>query len=172
MVYGFVRQSGGHVAVESAPGVGSTVALYLPKAEQTAEAEMETIQTQAVPGGHDRILVVEDNEGVLEVTSAMLTTIGYRVHCARNSAEAIQMLESGQEFELLFSDVVMPNGMNGVELAREARRLSKGIKILLTSGYAEDVLERHQAVGEFSILDKPFRLQDLARRLRSILHEA
>jgi signal transduction histidine kinase/HAMP domain-containing protein len=172
MVYGFVRQSGGHVAVESAPGAGTTVALYLPKATQKPDAEVEAIQTQAVPGGSERILVVDDNEDLLEVTSAMLTTFGYQVLCARNGAEAIQMFESGQEFELLFSDVVMPNGMNGIELAREARRLSKGIKILLTSGYAGDVLERHQALDEFPIIDKPFRLADLARRLRSILHEA
>jgi signal transduction histidine kinase/CheY-like chemotaxis protein len=172
MVYGFVRQSGGHVAVESAPGAGTTVALYLPKATQKPDAEVETVQTQAIPGGSERILVVEDNEDILEVTSAMLTTFGYRVVCARNGAEAMQMLESGQEFELLFSDVVMPNGMNGVELAREARQLNKGIKVLLTSGYAGDVLERHQAVDEFPTIDKPFRLADLARRLRSILHEA
>jgi signal transduction histidine kinase/CheY-like chemotaxis protein/HAMP domain-containing protein len=172
MVYGFVQQSGGHVAVESAPGVGTTVALYLPKATQKPDAGVEAIQPQAIPEGSERILVVEDNEDILEVTSAMLTTFGYRVLCARNGAEAIQTLESGQEFELLFSDVVMPNGMNGVELAREARRLRKGIKILLTSGHAGDVLERHQAVDEFPIIDKPYRLADLARRLRSILHEA
>ena len=116
MVYGFVRQSDGHVTIESTPGAGTTVTLYLPRAEQTAEAEMETIQTQAVPGGHEQILVVEDNEDLLEVTSAMLTTFGYRVLCARNGAEAIQMFENGQQVELLLSDVVMPNGMNGVEL--------------------------------------------------------
>jgi CheY-like chemotaxis protein len=115
--------------------------------------------------------VVDDNEDLLKVTSAKLTAFGYRVHCARNGAEAIEIFRSGQEFDLLFSDVVMPNGMNGVELAREARRLNKGIKILLTSGYAGDVLERHQAVDEFPIIDKPFHLADLARRLRSILHE-
>jgi signal transduction histidine kinase len=172
MVYGFVRQSGGHIAIESASGVGTTVALYLPKATQKPDAGVEAIQPQSILEGSERILVVEDNEDILEVTSAMLTTFGYRVLCARNGAEAIQMLESGQEFELLFSDVVMPNGMNGVELAREARRLRKGIKVLLTSGYAVDVLERHQAVDEFPIIDKPFRLADLARRLRSILHEA
>jgi signal transduction histidine kinase len=172
MVYGFVRQSGGYVAVESAPGAGTTVALYLPKATQKPDAGVEAIQPQAIPGGSERILVVEDNEDILEVTSAMLTTFGYRVLCARNGAEAIQMLESAQEFELLFSDIVMPNGMNGVELAREARRLSKGIKILLTSGYARDVLERHGAVDEFPIIDKPYRLADLARQLWSILHEA
>jgi PAS domain S-box-containing protein len=172
MVYGFVRQSGGHIAIESAPGAGTTVALYLPKATQKPDAGLEAIRPQAIPEGSERILVVEDNEDILKVTSAMLTTFGYWVLCARNGAEAIQMLQSGQEFELLFSDVVMPNGMNGVELAREARRLRKGIKILLTSGYAGDVLERHQAVDEFPIIDKPYRLADLARRLRSILHEA
>jgi signal transduction histidine kinase len=172
MVYGFVRQSGGHIAIESTPGAGTTVALYLPKATQKPDAGVEVIQPQAIPQGSERILVVEDNADILEVTSAMLTTFGYRVVCARNGAEAIQMLESGQEFELLFSDVVMPNGMNGVELAREARRFNKGIKVLLTSGYAGDVLERHRAVDEFPIIDKPFRVADLARRLRSILHEA
>ena len=172
MVYGFVRQSGGHIAIESAPGAGTTIALYLPKATQKPDAGVEAIQPQAIPQGSERILVVEDNADILEVTSAMLTTFGYRVLCARNGAEAFQMLESGQDFELLFSDVVMPNGMNGIELAREARRLRKGIKILLTSGYAGDVLERHQAADEFPIIDKPYGLADLARRLRSILHES
>ena len=172
MVYGFVRQSDGHVTIESTEGVGTTVALYLPKATQEPDAEVETIQKPAIPGGSERILVVDDNEDLLEATSEMLITFGYRVLRARNGAEAIQILESGQEIELLFSDVVMPNGMNGVELAREARRLSKDIKILLTSGYAGDVLEQHGAVDEFLIIDKPFRLADLARRLRSILHEA
>jgi signal transduction histidine kinase/HAMP domain-containing protein len=172
MVYGFVRQSGGHVAVESISGTGTTVSLYLPRATQEPDAEVEAIQTGAVPGGSERILVVEDNEDLLEITSAMLTEFGYRILCAGNGAEAIRILKSGQEFELLFSDIVMPNGMNGVELAREARLLSKGIKVLLTSGYAGDMLERHQAVDEFPIIDKPFRRADLAQRLRSILHEA
>jgi len=172
MVYGFVRQTGGYVDVESAPGMGTTVALYLPKAKQKPDAEAEAVQTQTIPGGSERVLVVEDNEDVLEVTSAMLTTFGYRVLWARNGAEALQMLTSGQEFELLFSDVVMPNGMSGVELARETRRLNRSIKILLTSGYAGDVLERHRSVDEFPIIDKPFQLADLARRLRSMLDEA
>ena len=172
MVYGFVRQTGGYVDVESAPGMGTTVALYLPKAKQKPDAEAEAVQTQTIPGGSERVLVVEDNEDVLEVTSAMLTTFGYRVLCARNGAEALQMLKSGQEFELLFSDVVMPNGMSGVELARETKRLNRSIKILLTSGYAGDVLERHRSVDEFPIIDKPFQLADLARRLRSMLDEA
>jgi PAS domain S-box-containing protein len=172
MVYGFVRQSGGYIAVDSAPDSGTTVALYLPKATQEPDAEVNAIPTQAISGRSERILVVDDNEDLLKVTSAKLTAFGYRVDCASNGAEAIEIFRSGREFDLLLSDVVMQNGMNGVELAREARRLNKGIKILLTSGYAGDVLERHQAVDEFPIIDKPFHLADLARRLRSILHEA
>ncbi|WP_036047425.1 ATP-binding protein [Bradyrhizobium sp. Tv2a-2] len=171
MVYGFVRQSGGHATVESAPGVGTTVALYLPKAAQNGNAEVEAVKAQAVPGGSERILVVEDNEDLLGVTSEMLTTFGYEVLCARNGAEAIQIVESGQAFDLLFSDIVMPNGMSGVELARELVRRNESVKILLTSGYAGDVLERHQAAGEFPIIDKPFRRSDLVRRLQSILRE-
>jgi signal transduction histidine kinase/CheY-like chemotaxis protein len=170
MVYGFVRQSGGHVAVESAVGVGTTVSLYLPQATQMSDAEAEAVQSQAVPGGSERLLVVEDDESLLQVTSELLSEFGYQVVSARTGVEAIQILESGQEFDLMFSDVVMPFGMSGVELAREARRLSKSIKVLLTSGYAEGVLQG--AADEFPIIDKPFRLTDLARRLRSILHEA
>jgi CheY-like chemotaxis protein len=146
--------------------------LYLPKATQRPEADEASIPPQAIPTGSERILVVDDNEDLLKVTSTMLTTFGYQVLCARNGAEALRILQGSQEFELLFSDIVMPSGMNGIELAREARRLNKGIKILLTSGYAGDVLKRHGAVDEFPIIDKPFRLADLARRLRSILHEA
>jgi signal transduction histidine kinase len=172
MVYGFVRQSGGHVTVESTAGVGTTVALYLPKATQEAETEVAAVQTTTIQGGSERILVVEDNEDLLEATSAMLTTFGYQVLGARNGEEAMRMLKNGHEFELLFSDVVMPKGMNGIELAREARRLRRNIKVLLTSGYAGAVLERHQAKVEFPIIDKPYRLPELARRLRSILEPA
>jgi signal transduction histidine kinase/HAMP domain-containing protein len=172
MVYGFVRQSGGYVAVESGPNVGTTIALHLPKAAEKADLQMAALQLPAVAGGSERILVVDDNEELLKVTSEVLTTFGYRVFCARNGVEAIEIFRRGSEFDLLFSDVVMPNGMNGVELAREARQLNKGIKILLTSGYAGDVLERYGAVDEFPIIDKPFRLADLAQRLRSILQEA
>jgi CheY-like chemotaxis protein len=171
MVYGFVRQSGGHINVNSAPGVGTTVDLYLPRAMQAHETEPEHIQVQTVPAGSERILVVEDNEDLLEVTSATLTTYGYHVSCARNGAEALRILNSGEHFALLLSDVVMPNGMNGVELAREARQLSHDIKILLISGFAGNVLERHNAVGEFPIVQKPFRSADLVRRLRLILRE-
>ncbi|MGY3618238.1 ATP-binding protein [Bradyrhizobium sp. USDA 10063] len=170
MVYGFVRQSGGHITIESALGKGTTVALYLPKATQKPDVEIEDTQSQTFPAGSERILVVEDNDDLLDLTSAMLTRSGYQVRCARNGTEAIRLLRS-EEFDLLLSDVVMPTGVNGIEVAREARKLNKRIKVLLASGYAGDVLERHQAVGEFPIIDKPFRMSDLAARVRSILHE-
>jgi signal transduction histidine kinase len=170
MVYGFVRQSGGHIAIESALGRGTTVALHLPKAAQQPDAEMEDVQPQAIPAGSERILVVEDNFDLLDLTSAMLAKSGYQVRCARNGAEALRMLQS-EEFDVLLTDIVMPNEINGIDVAREARRLNKGIKVLLASGYAGDVLERHQAVGEFPIIDKPFRMSELAARLRSVLHE-
>ncbi|WP_027578723.1 ATP-binding protein [Bradyrhizobium sp. Ai1a-2] len=171
MVYGFVRQSGGHIAIESALGKGTTVALYLPRATQTPDVEMDDVRSQAFPAGSERILVVEDNDDLLELTSAMLTRSGYQVRCARNGTEALRLLRS-EEFDVLLSDIVMPNGINGIEVAREARKLNKGIKILLASGYAGDALDRHQAVGEFQIIDKPFRMSELAARLRSIVHEA
>jgi signal transduction histidine kinase len=170
MVYGFVRQSGGHIAIESASGRGTTVALYLPKATQKPDVETEDVESQALPAGSERILVAEDNDDLLDLTSAMLTKSGYQVRCARNGTEALRMLRS-ERFDLLLSDIVMPNGVNGIEVAREARQLNKGIKILLVSGYARDVLERYQAVGEFPIIDKPFRMSELAARLRSILHQ-
>ncbi|WP_312017583.1 ATP-binding protein [Bradyrhizobium liaoningense] len=172
MVYGFVRQSGGHSTIESALGVGTTIALYLPKTTPRPEAEKETTQPQAIATGSERILLVDDDEDILQVTSTMLTSYGYQVSCARNGAEALRILQSDQEFELLFSDIVMPNGMTGVELAREARRLRRGIKILLTSGYARDVLQRHDAVDEFPIIRKPFRFVDLARSLQAVLRGA
>jgi signal transduction histidine kinase len=172
MVYGFVRQSGGHIAINSAPGAGTTIDLYLPRAAQAREADPEDAQPRTIPTGTERILIVEDNEDLLEATSAMLATCGYQISCARNGMDGLRMLQSDQEFDLLLSDVVMPNGISGVELAREARKLRKDIKILLASGYAADVLERHNAVGEFPIVEKPFRLADLARRLHAMLHEA
>ena len=172
MVYGFVKQSGGHVAIRSAVDVGTTVTLYLPKATQTPEVEMKAVPMQILPAGSGRVLVVEDDEQLLVVTSAMLTELGYQVVSARNGTDAIQMLKSDKAFDLLFSDVAMPQGMNGVELAREAKRLRSDIKIVLTSGYAEDVLRRHGALDEFVVVRKPFLQADLAHCLGSVLHEA
>jgi signal transduction histidine kinase/CheY-like chemotaxis protein/HAMP domain-containing protein len=172
MVYGFVRQSGGHIAIESEVGVGTTISLYLPIATQTQAVAADTAPPRDVPAGSGRILMVEDDDDVLDVTSALLRQLGYQVLCARNGTEGLEILKAGERFDLLFSDVVMPLGINGVELAREAKRLCSSIKILLTSGNAADVLARHGAEDEFPIIGKPYRRADLAQYLRLVMRGA
>jgi PAS domain S-box-containing protein len=169
MVYGFVQQSGGHVAIESTPGMGTTVAIYLPKANQENASKAEPTVAQTITRGSERILVVEDNEDILEATSALLTTLGYQVLRARNGAEALRIIDDEEGIQLLFSDIVLPGGLNGIELAREAKRFNKSIKVLLTSGYAGDVLEQNGGNDEFPILAKPFRREGLIRSVRSVL---
>jgi CheY-like chemotaxis protein len=102
----------------------------------------------------------------------MLTQLGYQVVSARNARDAILLLKSEHRFDLLFSDIVMPQGITGVELAREAKRLCNDIKILLTSGYAEDVLTQHGAMENFSIIGKPFSRAELAQHLQSAMRKA
>jgi signal transduction histidine kinase len=172
MVYGFVRQSGGHVTIESALGVGTSVNLYLPSVSNALDLETDAMQIQDVPTGSGRILVVEDDEDVLSATSAMLTQLGYQVVSARNAGDAILLLKGRDRFDLLFSDVVMPQGITGVELAREAKRLCNDIKILLTSGYAEDVLTQHGAIEDFAIIGKPFSRVELSQRLQLAMRKA
>jgi signal transduction histidine kinase len=172
MVYGFVRQSGGHVTIDSALGVGTTVNLYLPSATDALDLETDAIQIKDVPAGSGRILLVEDDEDVLSVTSELLTQLGYQVVSARNARDAILLLKGRDRFDLLFSDVVMPQGVTGVELAREAKRLCNGIKILLTSGYAEDVLRQHGAMEKFAIIGKPFSRVELAQHVHTAMRKA
>ena len=172
MVYGFVRQSGGYVTIESAIGVGTTVNLYLPGVTDALDLEPDAVQIQNVPAGSGRILVVEDDEDVLRVTESMLTQLGYNVVSAHNARDAILLLKGDDSFDLLFSDVVMPQGITGVELAREARRLCNGIAILLTSGYAEDVLRQHGATDKFAIIGKPFSRVELAQQVQLAMRKA
>ncbi|WP_407179900.1 ATP-binding protein [Bradyrhizobium sp. STM 3562] len=162
MVYGFVRQSSAYVTIDSALGFGTTVSLYLPKSAREPNVEDEAPRSQDSQLSAGRVLLVEDDDDVLDVTSAMLSKLGYEVHCARDGLEAIRLLKGEKKFDLLFTDVVMPSGINGIELAREATRLCNGIKVLLTSGNPADVMARHSAGGEFPIIGKPFRRADLA----------
>ena len=171
MVYGFVRQSGGDVVIDSAPGAGTTVSLLLPKAAAALTVEAAAPVKPPKTTGTERILVVEDDDAILAITSEFLTSLGYHVTCATNGPEALHILTSGQEFELLFTDIGMPHGMNGVELAREAKRLNGELKILLTSGYAGDVLDRNGAAREFPIIAKPFLGAELAQSVRSVLQD-
>jgi two-component system, NtrC family, sensor kinase len=168
-VYGFAKQSGGDVSVESEPGHGTTVRLYLPSVdapEETRPAPAEEEHQRAAK--HARVLVVEDDEAVLETARTVIAELGYTTLAARNGAEALAILKRDEPIDLLFSDIVMPGGMSGIALAREARQLRQDIKVLLTSGYDASVAER-QGAGGFDILPKPYRQSQLANKLAGVL---
>ena len=168
-VWGFVTQSGGWSAVESAPGKGTTFRLYLPASQdkQRDAAEDEGPEGLVVTGGSEAILVVEDEDDVRDVAAGTLQQLGYRTTVARDGPEALDLLRNGCDADLLFSDFVMPNGINGAELARQARQYRPGIKVLLTSGYVRQ--ESGPGAGEFTMLEKPYRVAELAARVRDVL---
>ncbi|MFQ5971092.1 MAG: PAS domain S-box protein, partial [Alphaproteobacteria bacterium] len=142
MVYGFVRQSGGHVSLESEPGQGSTLRIYLPRTDgDLAVAEPGRVAEKTGSRG-ETILVVEDDERLRRVTVQRLSDLGYEALNAESGQTALSMLKDGAAIDLLFTDLIMPGGMNGDELAREARRLRPDLKVLFTSGYAEPAIIR------------------------------
>lgn len=168
-VYGFVAQSGGYVNIESAVGVGTTISLYLPlvsEVEETRSARPSQARTPRLSAG--TVLVVEDDPDVMESAVATLKMLGYDVLTAGDGLSALDTLRRGQPIDVLFTDVVMPRGMSGVELARAAIRLRPGLKVLLASGYPTSVLSaEHGHIDEFSLLTKPYRWAELAERLRA-----
>jgi PAS domain S-box-containing protein len=167
-VYGFVRQLGGHVAIDSAPGRGTRVTLYLPAAAETGAASVLPGKIAAVdaPMIEATVLVVEDDADVREATRTALQAMGCRVLTAVDGPDALAQLKRGEvAVDLMFTDVVMPNGMSGIELAHAARHLRPELKVLLTSGYTASVLERLADAREFAVLRKPYRHADLAARI-------
>jgi PAS domain S-box-containing protein len=170
MVYGFVKQSGGHIKIYSEIGHGTTVKIYLPRNDGGAAERPRPSADQAPAQGTELVLMVEDNKDLRTVTLKQLTDLGYRTLEADNAAAALKILAERPDIDLLFTDIVMPGGMSGTELAREARRLYPRLKILLTSGYSARVMANgfHDIEG-LELLNKPFRRRDLAQRLRSVL---
>jgi CheY-like chemotaxis protein len=170
-VYGFVRQSGGFVTLTSEVGQGSEVSMYLrPSSEPIAEHHVQSEPAELRRGRGESILLVEDDPSVLALGIEMLTELGYNVLTASDAAGALEILKRGDQIDLVFTDVVMPGGRTGVQLASEARELRPGIKILLTSGYTGEALERHQT-ETIPLIEKPFRQDDLAAKIRDILNE-
>ncbi len=167
-VFGFVKQSGGTVSLDSAPGKGARFGLYLPLSGEhaTRPAPLDTVG--AMPRGSGTILVVEDNDLVLDYVVATTTELGYRVLRATTGKEALDVIERGEPINLLFTDVVMPNGMSGLDLAREVRRRRPDVKVLITSGYSSRTTDQ-TGDAEFMSLVKPYSSADLARRLREAL---
>jgi signal transduction histidine kinase/CheY-like chemotaxis protein len=171
-VYGFVNSSHGFVKIDSTPGNGTTVRLYLPRvggyAAEIAEPPAGEAPRQSTMG--EMVLVVEDDPGVLEMAVESLVELGYGVETAISGPDALERIRAGGRIDLLFSDIVMPDGMNGVELTLKAREIRPGLKILLTSGYAAGALADAETLpSDVEIIGKPYRLEDLAQKLRKVI---
>ncbi|KFG69804.1 PAS domain-containing sensor histidine kinase [Microvirga sp. BSC39] len=172
-VYGFVAQTGGHVDVESAPGEGTTITMLLP-AEEGEDDPQEEGPLAARPARETAgtVLIVEDEPAVLEVATDLFDSLGYDVLTATDALEALEVLGRGTHIDVLFSDIVMPNGMNGVELSQKARALRPGMKILLASGYPMSALPS-EGLGEgVSFISKPYRWAELSDKLRALRSQA
>jgi PAS domain S-box-containing protein len=171
MVYGFVKQSNGHVAIYSEPGLGTTVRIYLPAIVISRETVPSIVPAEpAAACGREAVLVAEDDPFVRSYAVTCLTSLGYRVIEAVDGHEALQKLNDGFHADVLFTDVVMPGRLNGWELAERAREIHPGLNILLTSGYAlETLAERGRLPRGAIILNKPYHKAELAKRLRQAL---
>ena len=172
MVYGFVRQSGGHLRIESREGEGTSVRVYLPRAIEDAVEEKQA-ETAAAPRGAvgETVLVCEDDDEVRAYTTELLRELGYQVIAAADGAEALAMLGNPEtRVDLLFTDVVLPGGTSGAVLARRAVQLRPGLKVLYTTGYARDaIVQEGRLEPGIELVTKPFALNELAERVREIL---
>jgi CheY-like chemotaxis protein len=170
MAYGFARQSGGYLRIDSELGVGTTISLYLPRAQDLAlPAQASRSSIAGDPTGNEAILLVDDNPTLLDVTMRHLIALGYKVVPAPNGPAALAILASGEKFDLLFTDVMMPDGMSGYDLAQAARLRQPDLKVLFTTGYATTEPAAQQ---EAPMLNKPYRRRDLAWAIRTVLDGA
>lgn len=171
MVYGFAKQSSGHLQLYSEPGKGTTVRLFLPRAEDGRDSNLNIdrgAENITPPGGTETVLVVEDDARVRRVTVSRLQTLGYTVIEAANGFDAFRVMEEGHAVALLFSDVAMP-GMNGDELARKIRQRWPRVKILLTSGFSEPYAAEREIGAGAEWLKKPYTASEMSLRLRLLL---
>jgi len=168
-IYGFARQSGGYLGIDSEPGEGTSVRLYLPrtKADRTG-ATAPKARIQPLPRGKETILVVDDNDNMRATAARNLSALGYRVRLAADGPAALAIVRAGEHINLLFTDLVMPNGLSGYQLAEAAQALQPGLPVLFTTGFAaEDDAEA--GVMDPGALRKPYRRRELAERIRAIL---
>jgi PAS domain S-box-containing protein len=172
MVYGFAKQSNGHVTIYSEVSLGTSVRLYLPVSETHAAPAPRVVDLPRAPSGKEIVLVVEDDPFVRNHVIASLESLGYRVMLAGDGREALSILRDGARPTLLFTDVVMPGGMNGWQLAEQARAITPGLKVLFTSGYPQESLTSRGHIDPNALmLTKPYRKAELARRVREALDE-
>ncbi len=172
MVYGFVKQSRGHINIYSEPGQGTTVRMYLPRAD-TADEPFVAVPQVTTVGGSEKILLVEDDAMVSQFVEAQLTQLGYRIVIAANAKEALQLLPLHEDIDLLFTDVVMPGEMNGRQLADVVMAKRPEVKVLFTSGYTENSIVHHGRLDPgVQLLSKPYRRAELAQRVRQVLDQS
>lgn len=174
MVYGFVKQSGGHLKIYSEVGHGSTVKIYLPLCDSAGEVAHVPAPTQEPqPTGRETILVVEDEDDVRALICRLLTGLGYTVLAAADGKAALELLRCEPTIALLFTDVVLPGGLNGPELAAAAARLERDIKVLYTSGYTGNAIQQLDALSnDVRLISKPYRIEELASKVRNALDGA
>ena len=170
MVFGFVKQSGGHVKIYSEEGYGTSVKIYLPRSTGVQETEIEALQNVPVTGGDEKILIVEDDALVRQYVVTQIKSLGYTALEAANAAEALTIMDADKDIDLLFTDIIMPGNMNGRQLADEAARRRPELKTLFTSGYTENAIVHHGRLDSgVLLLAKPYRKSELARMLRTAL---
>lgn len=169
MVYGFVKQSGGHIKIYSEVGHGTTIKLYLPRALDAEDVEV-VVDNGPIVGGTETVLVVEDDAEVRETVVAMLTDLGYRTLKAVDPDSALTVIDSGIPIDILFTDVVMPGSMKSPELARKAKQRLPNIAVLFTSGYTENsIVHGGRLDAGVELLSKPYTREALARKFRHVL---
>jgi len=171
-VYGFIKQSGGHMKIYSELGEGTTVKIYLPRMVEQAAVVTEDERMPAPVGSRsESILVCEDDEEVRAYSVEVLRELGYRVLEAADGRAALALLRNkGTKIDLLFTDVVLPGGMSGAMLAKEALEIRPGLEILFTTGYARDAIVHQGRLDPgVQLITKPFSYADLAARIRDIL---
>jgi PAS domain S-box-containing protein len=170
MVYGFAKQSGGTVVIESEEGRGTMVRLFLPRAAGEAPVRAASLPAPVVARGRETVLVVEDDPLVQGYVIAQLGSLGYRTLAASDGAAALALVEQGAEFDLLFTDIIMPGGMNGQELAEAVRRRRPSVRVLYTSGYTDNtIVHEGQLEPGVALLRKPYRKSELSQKIREVL---
>jgi len=170
-VYGFVKQSGGHIKIYSEPGVGTSFKVYLPRLLSSEEPIFRERAVALMPNGDRRevILVVEDEPAVRQFSVDALTELGYRVISAEGAKVALQLLDENPQVSLLFTDIVMPD-VNGAKLSEEALRRRPDLKVLFTSGYTPNAVHHNSTVSaSVALLSKPFTIEELAAKVRDVL---
>jgi CheY-like chemotaxis protein len=173
MLYGFVRQSGGHVAINSIVGQGTTVQMSFPRTHaRVQQPAVDADVPVELPHGRETLLVVEDNVEVRSTAVEILGSLGYHVLEAANGHEALALFAQHPDIALVFSDVMLPGGLLGTSMVNKLRERRPGLKVLLTSGFSDSVI-MHRGIldGSIEVLTKPYQVQDLARRVRAILDE-